>query len=102
MLTTNLILLIMLYIVAVAVVIAIWINCCIHVNIQRRINNTLTGNNTRQTSISDNYIFSGSNENYNTNLHPLDRTVPPIIPVTMGEKVESELQDIIVIVAENN
>lgn len=100
MLTITLILLIILCIVAV--IIAIWINCCIHINIQRRFNDTLTGNNSRQISINDNYIFSRSNENYNTNPHFLDRSVPPIIPVTIGEKVESELQDIIVIVAENN
>ena len=86
----------------IVVIIAIWINCCIHVNIQMRFNDTLTGNNSRQISINDNYIFSRSNENYNTNPHFLDRSVPPIIPVTIGEKVESELQDIIVIVAENN
>lgn len=100
MLTITLILLIILCIVVV--IIAIWINCCIHVNIQRRFNDTLTGNNSRQISINDNYIFSRASENYNTNPHFLDRTVPHIIPVTIGEKVESELQDIIVIVAENN
>ena len=91
----------------IALVCAIFFNCCIHITIQQRLARTFNSENTIRRSgstISDNYLFSGSDDNYNTNTNsnPVNRTVPEIIPIAIGEKVELEEQDdgFIIIIAE--
>ena len=98
-------LLVLILLCIIALVCAIFFNCCIHITIQQRLARTFNSENTIRRSgstISDNYLFSGSDDNYNSNSNPVNRTVPEIIPIAIGEKVELEQQDdgFIIIIAE--
>ena len=87
----------------VGIVCAIWFNCCMRLHIQRRIDRTYNTNiHSRRgpANISDNYLFSGVRDNYNTSSSENDRTVPNIVPIAIGEKVDLEFHGIIVIIAD--
>jgi hypothetical protein len=82
----------------VAIISAIWFNCCIRNNIQQRINRTMGSSRNSDITIADNYLFSRNNrEIFEKNA---DITVPPIIPIVRGEKVDFESKGVVVIVAE--
>lgn len=96
MYTATIILLIICCIVAI--ISAIWFNCCVRHNIQQRIDRTMGSSENSDITISDNYLFSQNNRDiFSKNS---DITVPPIIPIVRGEKVDFESRGIVVIVAE--
>jgi hypothetical protein len=95
-------LIVLIIICIIGLICAIWFNCCIHVAIQQRLANVYSSDTPirRVSTISDNHLFSSSDENYNT-ISPTDRVVPPIIPIAIGEKVNLENDDgFIIIIAE--
>ena len=95
-------LIVLIFCCVIALVFAIWFNCCIHIAIQQRLANVYSSDTPirRISTISDNHLFSSSDEDYNT-ISSTDRVVPPIIPIAIGEKVNLENDDgFIIIIAE--
>ena len=91
--TSSYMLIVLIVCCIIALIFAVWFNCCIHIAIQRRLANIYNNDTPRHrvSTISDNHLFS--DENYNTISPNADRVVPPIIPIAIGEKVELEIDN---------